>query len=800
MSRPFHPARPWARLRLFAHALACVSVLTVTAGGSQAATSSVVVTMDVPSATTLDATGCAPDDPDRTALGVVQPGTQAVTSLDCNVLFGSSNDSSTLRVWQSDGDGDAMAAFPTSTVSGDLDHRTNDVDMADAATGWAVGDGTNTNNRIYKTPDGGATWSAVSTATATGNLEGIDAVSSTVAWANGNNTNLVTRTTDGTNWTSATGDLPATARLNAIAAASSTHAWGLGWETVGSTTEGRVWRTTNGGTNWTLVYSTTANEIADGAAFSTTDVWIAESTGRVYHATDGVTFAISSPNAGGITAFGARAPNTVAAVTSDGELVVTTNGGTSWNVRDTNIRGAVWDLDVSPDGTLWIVGMKGLIGRSGDVGVSWSSIENPHEAAFMRTVSTPANGHAVIGLHSRTVLRTIDDGATWTVARNSGAGILNWTAIDGPDATSLWRVGGGGAVSTSSDSGDTWTPQATPTTKALADVVALDRSTVVAVGAGGTVIRTTNGGSNWALVATPTGQRLNTITAAPDGRTLVAAGESGVMVVSGDAGASWSSVATGTTESITALAAWNSTDWIFGTTQITARTTTDGGATWTTRATGATEGFTDAVIAHDSSIAYLLYDDNLAITPDFGASWSTEEIPSSGQRLALDYAYPDTVWVTGQWNAIWQGTSQGSVWRQVSSGSSGFGHGIVALGPEAAVLAMDGHRRERTTQTVAIPDYGGTEWGTSTGLFGICLRAAPGATNTWPTTGSCPQANGTNWRAVPLAWDVPASRVADLAAPGTTTASFRFGLNVAAAQPPGTYAAPITFEVVAPLA
>ncbi len=71
-----------------------------------------MITADVPSATTINATGCAPGVTDVTDFGDVLPGTPATTGADCVVLFGSSNDTSMLRLFQTDGGGDAMLPAP----------------------------------------------------------------------------------------------------------------------------------------------------------------------------------------------------------------------------------------------------------------------------------------------------------------------------------------------------------------------------------------------------------------------------------------------------------------------------------------------------------------------------------------------------------------------------------------------------------------------------------------------------------------------------------------------------------------
>lgn len=77
---------------------------------AQGASSSTVVTASVISATNINVGGCLPLTLNVTELGVVLPGSSAVTSSDCVVEFGSSNDTSMLRAYQTDGSGSAMQA------------------------------------------------------------------------------------------------------------------------------------------------------------------------------------------------------------------------------------------------------------------------------------------------------------------------------------------------------------------------------------------------------------------------------------------------------------------------------------------------------------------------------------------------------------------------------------------------------------------------------------------------------------------------------------------------------------------
>lgn len=80
-------------------------------GVAHGASSSTVVGATVPSATELDLAACATGT-SATSFGIVTPGSSALTPGNCVVSFGSSNDTSSLRLAQADGEGSAMWRLP----------------------------------------------------------------------------------------------------------------------------------------------------------------------------------------------------------------------------------------------------------------------------------------------------------------------------------------------------------------------------------------------------------------------------------------------------------------------------------------------------------------------------------------------------------------------------------------------------------------------------------------------------------------------------------------------------------------
>ncbi len=107
------------RTRAVVCAVAIAFVFAVVTASAPAASSSVVVTLDVASATTIDPNLCLTGSPGRTVFGSVQPDVPVVTSSDCEVAFGSTNDTASLRISQRDGSGRAL--FLPSDLRMDVD-------------------------------------------------------------------------------------------------------------------------------------------------------------------------------------------------------------------------------------------------------------------------------------------------------------------------------------------------------------------------------------------------------------------------------------------------------------------------------------------------------------------------------------------------------------------------------------------------------------------------------------------------------------------------------------------------------
>ncbi len=147
------------------------------------------------------------------------------------------------------------------------------------------------------------------------------------------------------------------------------------------------------------------------------------------------------------------------------------------------------------------------------------------------------------------LLRTGDGGSTWVgLPQAESFKSLDALGVAFLDENHGVVVGEKGGITTTLDSGGSWTPgESPPGTPDLKGVAYASLGVVVAVGDDHTILRSGDGGASWKEVRhDPTAPDLLAVAFAPDARqTGVAVGEGGEMLWTGDAGRTWTEVESG---------------------------------------------------------------------------------------------------------------------------------------------------------------------------------------------------------------------------------------------------------------
>lgn len=777
-----------------------VGMLASAAGRGMAASSSVVVTMDVTSSVSIT-DQCT--DPRGFRFGTVQPGTPALTATGagvCRVQFASSNDSAMLRAAQSDGAGVAMTS---SSLAWDEtswgDGNISEVSFAPGTTtGWAVG----TNGLLLQSTDGGASWSPhTCTPCGTRHLHSVSAASTSAVFV-GSSSGKVFRW-NGTTWEelTAAGQLVNVSNLDAVDASTV-------WIATGS---GYMFKSTNANVaaasvTWTQ-YRPTTVDFNGIDAVDANAVFAVGNSGVVARTTNGGgdLVATTTSSLGSIRDVAAVSATSAVVANSGGSAFDTTDG-TTWTARSTGMRELVTDLERNGS-TVYAAGELGRVAKSTDGGITWSVVRDTPMADSIFSLAI-VNGSTTLvgGGRGKQLLRSTDDGASWSF-RNASAS-PNLVSVAAVTESEAFAVGESGALRHTTNAGASWAAQASPTTETLRGIAVsgLDGDRLVAVGDAGAIVSTTDAGATWTLRSSGTVERLRGVTLVED-RYAWAVGDNGTILRSTDGGVRWSAQASGTTLRLNdVVAVSRNIAWAVGGAATSGGSkvilaTTDGGASWTQQVstTGSEFSSVDAVSAtHAMAMGF---DGRLYRTTD-GSTWSSAVI-NGGRAYAVSMA-SDEVAYASYYGTVQRSVDGGTTWTSVSGVSWHSFKGLDALDPDTVIATAGSLETGVPLAGGSLADYGASPnaWsGASTAsLFGVCLQAVgAGTTAVWTADAAglpaqCEASDGDPWRSIPTA----PSKIATAGAGTTGQADFVFGVRPAASQPPGAYYAGVTFEALAP--
>lgn len=177
----------------------------------------------------------------------------------------------------------------------------------------------------------------------------------------------------------------------------------------------------------------------------------------------------------------------VIAVGAYGLFAATDDGGRTW------VRRKITDDDFhlnrisrGPTGTLYVAGEHGTLLRSADDGATWTRISAPYDGSFYGIL--PLDQHTLLayGLRGR-LFRSADDGAAWMPVVTPQPVLLATAAKLRGNLVVL--AGQARTLLVSRDYGQTVTPWAAALETAIAEVVELPDGSILALGeAGATVL------------------------------------------------------------------------------------------------------------------------------------------------------------------------------------------------------------------------------------------------------------------------------------------------------------------------
>lgn len=799
--------------------LACACWIAASANG---ASSAIVISMDVPSATTLTNNCTAAS---ATRFGNVLPGTEATTATGagaaCSVTFGSSNDSSALRLGTRDGQSTAMSSPSLAWTTG----RTNGTALltVDRSTSGTVALAGGQYGLISRSIDGGSNWTDHWSGLASGDyVFDVEPVpGSDNAWVavggNGSvqsSTNVLSSSPANPTWTSWRTDLlasgwPASEHVEGVAVASASvwYVAGIG---------GHLAKTVDGGDNWVTWTKPGVSAYTDIDALSATTVYATGSNAALVSTTSGATTAAGWGVATNTCSCWFNdlsiGDATHVYLVSDGGAIVRWDGTAFASTTYANDQ-ALYPLSIdasssSPD-TVFIGSVGGAVLRSTDSALTFARFFSNGGGFSMGVQASSALDAIAVG-SSQNILRTTN-GTSWILqSEDTGRRPMADLAVHPSDGQRAIAVGARGTVLRSSDSGSSWVAGASGSSANLRSVTWPESTSAVAVGSGGVILRSADMGATWSAVSSPTSQLLLDATSG-DHEMVWAVGLDGAVVRSTNGGRAFSSVSAGTTETLDAVAAWGRQVAVVGGEGGTLQYTSNGGATWGA-ATGGVPSW-DRVTGLAATSATTIWASGrysgLWRSTNGGATFSAVTSPAGSDRIEALDATGDTIVAAANWGQVYLSRDDGATW---SSGAANTGVDTNAV---VDILVIDPHtflwmddlggiraQDEASAAASQVADYsGGSNFGSddATGTFAVCLQSLAAATpaGTWaPDGGTCTAVDTDPWKAVPTA----PQTVATTTTGATGTATFVWGLGPRLNQPPGVYRAGIVFEAIAPAA
>lgn len=356
-------------------------------------------------------------------------------------------------------------------------------------------------------------------------------------------------------------------------------------------------------------------------------------------------------------------------------LFKTTNGGNSWtqlSAPDTT----KYDIFFIDELTGWTVGFGGFIAKTTDGGASWFSQSN--------TAITSLTLYGVFALDANTVfvcgndnliIKSTNGGATWNPLNIGIAGLTDLREVKFFNPDTGFVVGERGRIIRTTDGGNTWAQvyQSATTSVFTWGIDFNSNGTGIAAGTELQALRSTDWGATWTPVTLPDAMTSYTKYSVSfgDENTVYISGTRGYFVKSTNAGVDWQNL--GYRFTATALNdvsfANDSVGFVCGLSGLIAKTT-NGGRTFNILNTGTTLEISEIVAVDENYVYAGCKQGNIIRSWDGGNTWTlyNSGLGTSMEFIAIDFVSPLTGFVAGTNGTVLKTTDAGVTWVQKSTG------------------------------------------------------------------------------------------------------------------------------------
>ncbi len=246
------------------------------------------------------------------------------------------------------------------------------------------------------------------------------------------------------------------------------------------------------------------------------------------------------PTANAIHGAAAPTANHLVGVTSRGEAIVTTDGGSTWHV-DTLGNGIYRDVKFLDDLHGWAVGAGSRrLHKTTDGGFAWTEVAGTPDTTKYAIDFAGSNVGWAVG-YNGFIIKTTDGGGSWVSCSVTQKRMETLYDVDAIDEKTVFVVGNDDLILKSTDGGSTWSsvPRIFSSSTDYRAVLFMNPRTGIVAGLGSRIARTTDGGRTWSVVHDPGGPRTLWSLGWNKKNVLLAVGTSSEVLRSTDGGQTW---------------------------------------------------------------------------------------------------------------------------------------------------------------------------------------------------------------------------------------------------------------------
>jgi photosystem II stability/assembly factor-like uncharacterized protein len=386
------------------------------------------------------------------------------------------------------------------------------------------------------------------------------------------------------------------------------------------------------------------------------------------------------------------------AVGEGGTVMMTVNGGVSWNRQATGTQLALGQVTFVSPLIGWVAGSYGELLKTADGGSSWQRVSFGRNEA-VQTIGTVDANTAWVTTYFGNAFLTTNGGSTWRQVTAPNAYQL--TFVSGSDIWALPQFfDAQPSLQHSLDGGTTWSSVALPPIEpGLAGYSSklefFDASHALLTGyesgyadadpltyvSRQTLRITADGGASWQPVALPPAPGVNASYRLADATTVIAVSLYAYTVPlyrTSDAGASWQAIPVPSDTYAVGFRAYSAQRLLYLDSFGRAFLSIDGGATWLLRsANGEAAAPITSVWFFDSREGLATAGDGTSLrTADGGQNWVLSGTPTYGWRRLQFVADASVGWVISDQGTIYRSTDKGHVWQAPVPQTSAFLYGV----------------------------------------------------------------------------------------------------------------------------